>query len=299
MNGFYGSPYQGMGLDQMGADTTMGDVSMVDLGDAMMGDGLDEIISQNTQEMQRRRTMTTDFDTAGQYSQHNRRASMMEFGSGSDGNLADFGFDPAPNQADYPPSNNMGVIQKASALRKARSKEDLNLNTAFSPYGHVFDNVQNGSAYSSPMHPSGSINLPHSSYMSTPGDISVNYGDPASSMSPMNFSSMGQQSLYTQSPIHATFSRSFVPTTQSLDTSERPNDEQTIMEKVAQMSMPGAMPNLPGSADTVMPNLNAGSGGATPSRSSNLQTMSANTPQHMNLEQMQGSNTPYSNAGMC
>ena len=278
-------------MDHLGVDSTMGDLGNQGMDDEMMGDGLDEIINQNNQEMQRRRTLDTGFTPNGNFGSHNRRASMMEFTSGDDSGLADFGFDPAPAQPTFQnAANPLHVVQKASNLRKARSKEDLNMNPAFQQFGPVFDAFQNASTYSSPVHTSASMNMPTNTYL--PNDLAMDYNEPSASITPVKYSTSPHQPMFSQSPMTSNFPSSYMTPNHAMGGVDASSDEQTIMEKVAQMSMPGALPGGNASSNILKQTSDSSSGGQTPIQA--LGNVDSSTSQLGNLDQGQGSHTPYS-----
>lgn len=297
MAGFYGSPYQAIdppSMDHMGVDSTMGNMGTQGMDDEMMGDGLDEIINQNNQEMQRRRTLDVGFSANGNYGSHNRRASMMEFTSGDDSGLADFGFDPAPAQPTFQnAANPLHVVQKASNLRKARSKEDLNMNPAYQQFGQVFDAFPNTSTFSSPVHASASMNMPTNTYL--PNDLAMDYNEPSANITPVKYSNSPHQPLFSQSPMNSNFPPSYMTPNHAMSGMDASSDEQTIMEKVAQMSMPGALPSGSSSTNTLKQASDSGSGGQTPIPA--LGNVDSSTSQLGILDQVQTSRTPYSTGG--
>ena len=263
MGGFYASPYQSIDprptMDQIGVDEAMANMGTVEMDDDMMGDSLDDIINQNNREMQRRRTMDAGYSTNGNYPSHTRRSSMMEFTSGDDSGLTEFGFDPAPAQSSFQnPQNSMNILQKASGLRKARSKEDITLNAAYPAFGQVFDSFQNDSSFSSPVHASASMSMPSANYLQNNIGLSMDFQAPATNISPANYSTSPQQAVFTQSPMNASFPASYLTPTQPMTGIDVPSDEQTIMEKVAQMSMPGALAPSNASTDTLKPVTSSG-----------------------------------------
>ncbi len=144
MQGFYGQGYAGMdpqhSMDGYAQDDSMNTAMDTDgLGQAQT---LHQIINQNNEELMRRRdTFQLQYRQSSQ--DRNRRASMLEFGSSiTGGDLANFQFDPNPNEPDVSMSNsisNMMPINKPLDPRRVRSREDLSLNTRFSQMNTSFD----------------------------------------------------------------------------------------------------------------------------------------------------------------
>ncbi|KAK5267591.1 hypothetical protein LTR99_010578 [Exophiala xenobiotica] len=144
MPGFYAQGYAGMdpqqSMDGYAQDDSMNTaMDTTGLGQAQT---LHQIINQNNEELMRRRNTFQP-----QYRQNSpdrsRRASMLEFGSSMNGgDLANFQFDPDPNEPDVSMSNsmsNMMPINKPLDPRRVRSREDLALNTRFSQMNTSFD----------------------------------------------------------------------------------------------------------------------------------------------------------------
>ncbi|KKY25066.1 putative white collar [Phaeomoniella chlamydospora] len=306
MDGFYGSPYGSMNLgrsiNQMGTDATMTDVGDHAMEDEAMGDSLDDIINQN-QEMQRRQTMDVHFSMGTGFAPQNRRSSMLEFGGADENGLSEFGFDPAPSQSNFAPNQDQANIQKVSHLRKARSIDNVNLNNTFSPYESVFNSIPQTSSYTTPIHTSASttMSMPNSTFIPT-SDISMDFNDPAGTMPPMNFPILPQQQMFTQSPMYSKFPSSYAPPKPDMATTDGSMDEQAMMEKVAQMSIPGRSNDQEASAEPMRQSSGMNSGGHTPvihkSNSMSVgtpQSLNVATPQNINSDHVQEASTPYSN----
>lgn len=157
MNGYYQKPYSAEDLQTM-TDLSNHDAMM----GMMMGNGmdhsamvggqtLDDIINMNNKELQRRRS----FHQSQQYGLNRgsldpRRASMMEFGSGNNGDLAGFQFDPSPN----PPPTSMqrpgSIAQRRLDGQRARRRESLDelaSNTHFQNVGPGYSPIASSSPY--------------------------------------------------------------------------------------------------------------------------------------------------------
>ena len=208
--GFYGQPYPGTdprqsmngythdasmsGLDPSAMDTT-------GLGQAQT---LHQIINQNNEELMRRRSNYPQQYRQGSH-EHGRRASMLEFSSNSKSDLADFQFDPNPNELAMSPSNMMPV-QKPLDPRKVRSREDLNLNTQFSRMNTSFDHMQGVNNFS-PLVMSSTAGAGEGSTAYMPHDLDMT----------MDFDNMNgnagasgmQEPMFTASPIDQSYPMSF------------------------------------------------------------------------------------------
>jgi hypothetical protein len=205
---FYAQPYPGtdqeQSLDGYAQDASMTGVDPNDMETSALGQAqtLQQIISQNNEELMRRRN-----NLPAQYrhgpQDHSRRASMMEFSSNMDSDLADFQFDPNPNESGMTlgPSNMM-PMQKALDPRKVRSREDLSLNTQFQRMHTNYDNMHGVHDFSPMVLSSTSAQVePSSAYI--PPDMAM----------AMDFDSMTagadgtamQDAMFTNSPMHQSF----------------------------------------------------------------------------------------------
>jgi len=217
MNGMpnmYGQAYPGL-EPQAQMDGYPQDMPIEGLDASMMAHSasqtLDQIINQNNQELLRRRQ--TAYQPQFRPSPHGdhhqgRRASMLEFGASNNGELTDFEFDPAPSHA-VAMSNqfaNTGVMpQKPLDPRRARSREDLSLDTRFSQ----MPNFEGGSmsAYPASMLPVTTMGMDGSNgYLPQNLGIKADYDSMAANMTAPDMSSgQAQQAMYTTSPVAANF----------------------------------------------------------------------------------------------
>jgi len=189
MNGYYQKLYSAEDLQTM-TDLSNPDAMMglmmgngLDTSAMVGGQTLDDIISMNNKDLQRRRS----YHQSQPYGLNRggidpRRSSMMEFGSGNNGDLAGFQFDPSPN---HPPSGAQhpgNITQRRLDNQQARrreSVEDLALNTHFQNMGPVYSPLTSSSPYQH-------HTLHHSTSM--PLDMS---GDYMSNMMEMDYSAGG------------------------------------------------------------------------------------------------------------
>ena len=158
---------------------------------------LDQIMNQNNQEMMRRRqTFHPQYRPNG-HQEHARRSSMMEFGTTD---LDDFQFDPNPasNQMQQDMSS-MVPSQKSHDPRKARSREDLSIDTRFSQMSANYNDIN--SAYSPSMMPGSSMSMEPVNYMSGGMDVSMDFDAMSGNATNMNMhSNPMQQPMYSTSP---------------------------------------------------------------------------------------------------
>lgn len=180
------------------------DANMIALGPSQT---LDQIISQNNQELMRRRqTYNPSYHQGSQHDQ-NRRASMLEFSSSNNSDLADFQFDPNPQHAAISNhiTNMPAVTQKSLDPRKVRSREDLSLDTRFSQMSSYDGGPM--SAYPASMIPNTNMNLDHSNnYLAQNMDMGSDYDGMSPDIGQINMTSnQAQQAMYTTSPVAANF----------------------------------------------------------------------------------------------
>lgn len=210
--GFYGSPYARSDphqtLEGYTQDETLGGIDPSALDATALGQAqtLHQIISQNSEELMRRRN-----NFPAQYRQgshdHGRRASMLEFSSNVDSDLADFQFDPNPNEPTLTmaPSNIMSV-QKGLDPRKVRSREDLALNTRFSQMNTSFDAMQAVTNFSPIVISSTSVPAESSAaYMPPDMDMTMDFDAVPGSTNAAGV----QEALYTASPIDQAYPMSY------------------------------------------------------------------------------------------
>jgi hypothetical protein len=253
MSGYYGQPYPqpidpDPGMDQfmhqgMGPDMVQGMVDTTMAGDE--GQTLDQIISQNDLELQRRRsTMNPEYRSDGDQKPHEGRASMMDFASSKHPDPGDFHFDPSPPHTSMPGQiGDTGQPQKASDPRKLRSRENLALDTRFHHMNPAFASM---STYSPTMMSSTPLDLDHASqFLSSNMEIPMNFDAAGGNRTPMNIQpQIEQQALYTASPTHQTFSPMFQGLSQDCPAGHPASMDQSLMEKVARMRMPESLQNM-------------------------------------------------------
>ncbi|KIW74915.1 hypothetical protein Z517_11686 [Fonsecaea pedrosoi CBS 271.37] len=216
---FFGQPYSGTDpqetMDGYTQDDSMGgmDPSGMDASALGQAQTLEQIIIQNQDELMRRRNTYQSQYRQGSHD-HTRRASMLEFSSAIDSDLANFQFDPNPNE----PSMSMGppnVMSMPKSLdpRRVRSREDLSLNTRFSQMNTNFDQMPAVNSFSPVMVPSTSVPLEASAAYIAPGmDMAMDFDSLAGGTSaPGMQSGPMQEALFTASPIEQGFSIPYQP----------------------------------------------------------------------------------------
>ncbi len=167
MNGFFGRGYSADDLQRFaelnngGAMMSMISTDGMHTSTVIGGQTLDEIISQNNKELRRRQSVQ-QFNTAPSNPESDsRRASMLEFGSGDGGELADFQFDPSTGHDNMAMGRN-GHASSAHGnndRRRQQSMSELALDTRFTNLGGGYGALPSESSYESPMHASNSMNL--------------------------------------------------------------------------------------------------------------------------------------------
>jgi hypothetical protein len=243
--GYYGQPYQSPdprrpidGYPQATGLPVTGNGSIVN-GMTNGGQSLDEIIHQNNLEMMRRRTYQQPPFRQPSPENHVRRASMLEFGAPISDDLANFQFDPNSATSILPnPIGDIAAAQKSLDPRKVRSRENLSVNTRFSPLDSTYSPYPNTSSYSPALMSGVSMSL-DSQYMSQNMDLSMDYEHPNGDLTPMNLhASTTQQPLFTDSPLTQNFSPTYPNPIQDPGGVDGGSDEQTLRERVSHMNMP-------------------------------------------------------------
>jgi len=170
MNGYYERQYSTDDLQRLAGlnshDQVMGTPSPsgIDMSGMMSGQTLDDIVSQNTKEYQRRRSFhhSNPYGSINRHLQEHdsRRSSMLEFGSGNNSDLEGFQFDPTP----MTPNNNMqrpgNIAQRrldSQRMRRHPSNEDLALDTSFHSMAPSYTPISSSSPYGQNLIPSESI----------------------------------------------------------------------------------------------------------------------------------------------
>ena len=205
-------------MDGYSQDTNMVGLTQGDMNANMLGHGqpqtLDQIINQNNQEMMRRRqTYNPHYEHQQQSPPTNRRASMLEFSSSTNGDLADFQFDPATEHAEASNQitnmNMNAMAQKRLDPRKVRSREELSLDTRFQQMP-AYEGASM-SAYPASMIPNTSMGIDRSSnYQPQPMDLGGGYDSMGPDISSMNITpNQAPSAIYTTSPTAANFPMSY------------------------------------------------------------------------------------------
>ncbi len=208
--GYYGQPYPGTDaphpLDGYTQDASMSgiDPSAMDTTGLGQAQTLHQIISQNSEELMRRRNHYPPHYRQGPHD-HGRRASMLEFSSNLDGDLANFQFDPNPNEANLAMAPaQMVPMQKSQDPRKIRSREDLSLNTQFSRMNTDYENMQAANNFSPGMMPATSVSGEQAAaYMPPDMDMTMDF-DPMETST-----SARQEPMFTASPVDHNYPMSY------------------------------------------------------------------------------------------
>ena len=160
MGGYYGRQYSTEEMQRMGEmdpNGVMGYIGSNGLDTAMMEDGqtLDEIINQNSKELQRRQTFhqSQAFQSANMPLDRNprRSTSMLDFsGMGNDGHLNAYQFDPAAVQQNLqmqrPPNMTQRRLQD-QPTRRGQAPDNLALNTQFHNMGTGYSPMTSASPF--------------------------------------------------------------------------------------------------------------------------------------------------------
>jgi hypothetical protein len=246
--GFYSQSYPGAdpheALNAYAQDDTLGgiDPGAMDTTSLGQAQSLHQIISQNNEQLMRRRSNYSPHFRPGSHD-HGRRASMLEFSSNLDSELADFQFDPNPNEPSLTmePSNMM-PMQKSLDPRKVRSREDLSLSTQFSRMHTGFGNMQAVNNFSPVGLPSTSAPVePSTAYMPPDLDMTMDFDPMVGGAS----ASAMQESMFTASPIDEGYSVSYQAVTHDQGGGSMSPQMQSRMANMARgmSSMPDAYSN--------------------------------------------------------
>ncbi|KAI9738165.1 MAG: blue light receptor [Cirrosporium novae-zelandiae] len=249
MNGFYGRQYDlhmfGGQENEENMMNMMGQVDMSPIG-VVGGQTLDEIVSQNAKELQRRRSMHPQFENRPSPTGNGRRASMMEFSPTGDHAVNHFQFDSPETSA--PASRNMPYAMSTTAgpnqfNGRRLSAANIGLDTQFPAMRS--EGIPPGVGF--PPSPS------RASMMNFNDDVS--FINPAVSMAmdyttaavaPGASTSMAPMSMYTQapfpdmtaeSPIHQNYASPISTSAPNKLPNVNAADEQTVMEKMPNMQM--------------------------------------------------------------
>lgn len=173
----------------------------MDTSGVMGGQMLDDILNMNSKEMQRRRS----FQQSQQYGSSRGsidpgRPSMMEFGSGSNGELAGFQFDPSPtNTAPFTqrPGNLAQRRMDSQNSRRRESAGEMALDTQFQGIGSGYNPMVSSSPYHPSLHHSNSMPLDiHGDYMSNNMLMGMDYS--AGGLNHENNGDVTPMNMYSQ-----------------------------------------------------------------------------------------------------
>lgn len=273
--GYYGQPYSIMDQQSMDAYNQDGSLEIIDHGPMdqdIMGQPqtLHQIISQNNEQLMRRRAFQSEYPQNTH--DHTRRASMHEFGSSVDTDIANFQFDPNPNDPSMSmpmampglPSPSMSLPQKPLDPRRVRSREDLSLNTRFSQLNARFGDMSAVATYSPAMISGESVGLePSPAYISQTLDVGMDYDAMSRNANAVTIDTTSMPGpIYSASPVAPNFSVPYAPTNPALGASQsagpRPQAQASPMGAgdmvPASMSQPFAHPQNLGQMQTAISN---------------------------------------------
>jgi PAS domain S-box-containing protein len=222
--GFYSQSYHGadpqQSMDGYTQDDNMTgmDTGEIDTTALSQAQTLHQIIHANSQELLRRRTNYPQQQFHRHASQDPaRRASMLEFSSNMDSDLADFQFDPNPQDQPMsiaPSVANMMSMQKPLDPRKVRSREDLALSTRFSHLNTSYDNMTGVNNFSPVMIPNNSVSGDASSSFMAPNvDMNLDFDAMGADTTPSGMRTSGMQdNMFSASPMDHDYSIPFSAT---------------------------------------------------------------------------------------
>lgn len=209
------------------------------------GQTLDQIISQNDRELQRRRsTYHPDFQSNGNQETHPRQGPVLEFGSTGHPDRVDYQFNPASSQLSLPSQiPDTGLSQKAPDPRKIRSRESLALDTRFSQLNPTFGSM---STYSPAMITSNPIDRdPNNQFLPSSMDIPLSFDNARGDRASMNLPpQIEQQPMFGTSPTHQPFTPGFPILSQDSPAGRGTCIEQSLMDRVSRMRMPDSIQSI-------------------------------------------------------
>lgn len=215
-----------------------------EMDQTMTGEGqtLDQIISQNNRELQRRQSSYRQFSGNGAPPSHNRNSSLMDYEQPKPSEEAGFPFDSAASNTVPGHLANAEHTQKGADSQRIRSRENLALDTRFGQVAPGFSNMPN---YSQSMITSAPLDLDPSSHFLNHGmEMPLNYEAPGGDRTPMNMqSSMEQPNFFSTSPEQQNFSPMF-HLGQDSPAGAGQTMDQTLMDKVSRMQMPDTIQGM-------------------------------------------------------
>lgn len=298
MNGFYGRQYSGDDLHRLAQvnsqNTMMGMMGAGGMGDTGMAGGqtLDEIITQNNKEIQRRRSYQQQYIPTSNPGVDSRRASMMEFGAGTSTELESFQFDPSPTSVPTSLGRGGGIAQRrldSQRARRRQSDDSLALNTQFQSIGPGFNGSTQSPVYHHSLNSADSLDLDVAgTYLPQSLGMNMDYStarlDPDSSgdIMPMNMYSQGNfSSPLTTSPVHQQILGSIRGPAQDPGGGTMMNgEEQDMMDKMPNMNMSDPLYNV----QNGLPTPSGQMSGPTPARPVSDFVQSTESQQVANLE---------------
>ena len=267
MNDYYARQYSTDDLQRLAQvnsqQAMLGMIGPGSLGDPRFMDAqtLDDILAQNTEEIQRRRSSQQSFYGVPRLPQDNdprRSSSMMDFGSGTSSDLDGFQFDPSPVHVN-PTSHPIGGIaaRRAESRRTQRreSGENLGLNTQLQDITPGFGNLTHSPIYHQGLNSTESMNMDVGrAYV--PGNMTMDMDlvgtglddGPNGDVTPMNmFSQSNFVSSLTASPIHQQMPNVLRGPAQDPGGGRLMNGaEQDLMDKMPNMHMSDAIQTMHG-----------------------------------------------------
>lgn len=163
-NVYYGRQYSADDLQRlanMNNDTVLDRMGSGGMNTStMVGvSSMDEMMLQNEKELQRRRSFhhSDSYNSNRSFCEDPRRSSMMDFGSGGNGELEGFQFDPSSMLSHNRLQRSNSLAQRRFENQRARrqlSNENLVLNTDFSGMTPQFSPIPTSSPYGGNLNPS-------------------------------------------------------------------------------------------------------------------------------------------------
>jgi PAS domain-containing protein len=255
MSRFYGHQYHGNGVER-GQEQQNGNVLMGLMGpntmdpNMMGGQTLDEIISQNNKEIQRRRSYQQLYDPGRPSEEDLRQSSMMEFGPGGNSELDGYQFDLSPVH----PGGRIGRGNDIAARRgeshrggeRHQPRAGISLNTQFHDLSTGYNAIPQATSYPQQLNPSDPLDmdvtgpfLPAGLPMGMDFTATSLDQDAGGDLTSLNmFTQSDYQPTLTTSTLHQAFPSSFRgPAQDPGGGNAGRGDEQDLMEKMPNMQM--------------------------------------------------------------
>ena len=259
MSGFYGHQYVERGQEQHNRNVLMDLMGSEGMDPSMVGgQTLDEIISQNNKEIQRRRSYQQLYDPSRPSEEELRRTGMMEFGPGGNSDLDGYQFDLSPVHDGGRIGRGDGIVARRSESHnvgeRRQSRGNITLNPQFHDLGSTFNAIPQATSYQQQqLHPSDTLDMDVTgAFLPTGLPMGLDFSatgldqEAGGDLTPLNmFTQSDFQPAMTTSPLHQAYPSSFRGPAQDPGGGNiGGGDEQDLMEKMPNMQMSDHMQGM-------------------------------------------------------